>query len=44
MSLTFALLYAAFIIIAALIFRRYRKKIIEREFNRLKSKREQGKQ
>ena len=37
MSLTFALLYAAFVIIAALIFGRHRKKMIEKEMDRLKS-------
>lgn len=35
MSLLFASLYAVFIIIAAVIFRRYRKKLYERELKKL---------
>lgn len=39
MSLLFASLYAVFIIIAAVIFRRYRKKLVEKELEKLQEER-----
>ncbi|MCF7797474.1 MAG: hypothetical protein K9N11_10390 [Lentisphaeria bacterium] len=39
MSLLFASLYAVFVIIAALVFRRYRKKLYEKELEKLMAER-----
>ena len=43
MALKFALLYVAFLLVAAVLFRLFRKRIIDREYRKLVEKSQQSK-